>query len=437
MAFWSGGEVLTLVWVGVLLAIAGVTRTVVPGWSRLAVPDAMIAGVVGLVLGGSGLGWMPLRTDILEGVVYHGLGVLFVVVGLRGVDQSSPSGTSVRTLAFALPMLIVLQALLGLLGVVAWRAAGWPLHLGVGLMVPLGFSQGPGQALSLGTAWEQHGMRDGGQIGLAMAAMGFLACAAVGAPLVAWGRSRGWAASVSSGALGDRVEPPPMATPGGLEPLTRQVAATAVVYLGVFAGMSALAHLLPSAQATIYGFHFLFGALLGALARALLARASDARVLDPPLLSRGAAVCVDVMTVAALAAVRLDVLLEHAAALAVFGVLATLLTLAFSLWLARWAFPERPFEYALVLYGSGTGTMATGLALLRQVDPELRGPVTSGAVWGSAASLPASLPLLVLLQVPGAGSDDTATLVGLAAALVVYGCLLAAAWAAWWARRAA
>jgi hypothetical protein len=36
------------------------------------------------------------------------------------------------------------------------------------------------------------------------------------------------------------------------------------------------------------------------------------------------------------------------------------------------------------------------------IDPELEGPVASGSVLGAAASLPLSIPLL-LLQVPATG----------------------------------
>ena len=62
---------------------------------------------------------------------------------------------------------------------------------------------------------------------------------------------------------------------------------------------------------------------------------------------------------------------------------------------------------ALVLFGAATGTLATGLALVRLEDPELEGPVATGAVLGAAASMPLSIPLLLLLQVRAAKTRRT------------------------------
>src|SRR5699024_8278630 len=51
---------------------------------------------------------------------------------------------------------------------------------GIGLLLPLGFGQGPGQAYSIGTQWEELGLAGGGNLGLTIAGIGFIWATVVG-----------------------------------------------------------------------------------------------------------------------------------------------------------------------------------------------------------------------------------------------------------------
>lgn len=433
MQFWEGGAPLTLIVVVVSLAIAGASRRALPALHALNLPDAMLAGTLGLALGPSVLGWVPIDQDVLELVVYHGLALMFIAVALRSPPPGDRTRSGVRSFAIALPLLIVGQALLGLGLVFAWSALGTSLHPGVGLMVPLGFSQGPGQALALGSAWEATGMEDGAQLGLILASLGFFCCMGLGAPMLAVARRRGWlAGGLAQGGQASPEEILPR-TGAGMEPLTRQLAAIAAVYLAVWGVIQLAVAALgdrPQAVATVYGFHFVLGTLIALSTRAVLSRVGPPDVLHTPLLSRIAGVVVDVVTVSAIAAVKIEVVREWWAVVLTFAGVAGLFTAAVCLWLARRCFEEAPFEHALVLFGTTTGTLATGLALLRLIDPELEGPVPSGAVLGAAASLPLSIPLLLLLQVPVSGWPERhpgPTLLALGL-LAIYGLALLIAW---------
>ncbi len=255
----------------------------------------------------------------------------------------------------------------------------------------------------------------------------------MGAPLLAVARRLGWTSGTLGGGASGVVHDLPDAKPGDMEPLTRQVAAVALVYLaawGVIQGMVFTLGDRPQAVATVYGFHFVLGAVLALAARRALGAAGHGGALHTPLLSRLAALVVDVVTVSAIAAVQLSVVREWWVVVLVFSTCAGLLTAVLAVWVARRAFPDAPFEYALVLFGAATGTLATGLALLRLIDPELDGPVASGAVLGAAASLPLSVPLLLVMQVPATGwpeSHPTASLTALGA-IGAYGLVLGGLW---------
>ena len=186
------------------------------------------------------------------------------------------------------------------------------------------------------------------------------------------------------------------------------------MYLATWAVIHGAARLLagaPEIAALLFGFHYIIGALLalamrGALDRVARNSTAQASPLSDELLGRTAGLAVDVLTCAALAAIQISVLSEHWMAIAVLTTLGGLSTLLLSLWIARRAFAEAPFEHAVVLFGMGTGTLPMGLALLRGMDPELRSPAPANVVLGSAGALALGAPILLLIQLPINGWPD-------------------------------
>ncbi|GAF96356.1 unnamed protein product, partial [marine sediment metagenome] len=56
------------------------------------------------------------------------------------------------------------------------------------------------------------------------------------------------------------------------------------------------------------------------------------------------------------------------------AVLGGLFTMGYVLWLTSRLFEEHRFQRAMIIYGAATGTLPTGLALLRILDPEFETP---------------------------------------------------------------
>jgi ESS family glutamate:Na+ symporter len=402
--FWDVGIVTNLLAVMAILAVGSVIVRITPTLRRLAVPPAIVAGVVGLLLGPSAAGVLPTDPEILEVIVYHSFAIVFIAVGLQAGRAGAPRAAAARSFAVAIPTFAVGQALLGFALVLAWWVTtSVQLHPGFALMIPLGFSQGPGQALSLGGAWEPHGLTDGAQIGLAFAAMGFAYCVVMGIPLVAFARRRGW---LDQERIADPAPGHPEAAPslhraaGVFEPLSTQVVLIGGVYLGVYGVLWLVSRPIPAdhpLQATVWGFHFIVGAGLAIATRSIARRAKWEAAFDDDLLARLSVVAVDVTTATAIAAVQLEVISRWLGPLLVFSLVAGVTTLLGAAWLSRRAFPEAPFGHGLALFGLATGTISTGLALLRMIDPELRGPTARNVVLGAAASVPLMAPLFVVV----------------------------------------
>ena len=416
MDYWAGGFLQDLLIITSLIAVAAGMRRAWPAMQRLAMPDALIAGLLGVLLGPAVFDLLPFSAENLEFVIYHSLALVFITVSLQSPPPGKPSG-SAWSIAFAIPFVAVLQGMIGLVCVLGWNSiTGGPnLHTGFAMLLPLSFNQGPGQAMTFGSAWEREaGMADGAQIGLIMAAVGLAWCCVIGVGLVAWGRLRGWDRTKGRNELesADAVTkaprtPPKQAAFGKLEPLTAQVVAVALVYLMTWMFLDTVVPLLPEQhQPTVWSFHFLIATGFALALRPLASRIPQGNSLDDELLGRLSSVIVDVATCAALAAVSISVLGANLWPVLLISTVGGAVTMLVCVWMARRAFPTRPFEHAIITYGTLTGTATTGLALLRMLDPKLEGPVARNYVLAVTPSAVLGLPLLLLIQVPVSNFPD-------------------------------
>ena len=251
MSYWQNGVVSTALTLAALLGVAEVLRRLVAPMRTLGIPASIVAGCFGLVLGPALLDVLPLDRGVLEGVVYHGLAIVFIAVGLQSPDTSKGQvASAVKSFTFGIPFMQAMQFCIGLGTVLLLGVGiGEALHPGIGLMLPLGFEQGPGQALSLGAAWDtggEHGMHNGAQVGLIVAAVGYGWAVLIGVPLVVWGRRRGLTSRRSSRAKGAMAAPDdkPVLPSGAVELLTRQVIAIGIVYVATYGICLGLATLL-------------------------------------------------------------------------------------------------------------------------------------------------------------------------------------------------
>ncbi len=402
MEFWQSGPVLDGLLIATLLFGAGLLRLTGPV-RRLGVPGSIIAGCLGLILGQGALGVLPLDKSALESLVYHGLGIVFIAVSLQQPAKGTKGGGA-TSFALAVPVLLCIQGIVGLgFVMVVSLFAAESMHPGFGLLVPLGFEQGPGQALSLGKAWEETGLQNGAQLGLIMATLGFGWAIVAGVPLAAWGRRKGLVQPARDSVTTELSTTEALAEPGALDRLSTQLVAIGIIYLITYGIVYAVAEVAfadkPLLAHTAWGFHFIVGAVVALLVRVGLTRLPVvSSPLDDRLLGRISGVTVDFVTCGAIAAIQIEVLQANWLPLFVVSALGGAVTLLAVVWISARAFPDHPFEHCVLLFGTATGTLPMGLALLRTIDPHLRTPASINAAVGSAGAVPfAAVFLMVVL----------------------------------------
>ncbi|MDF1565912.1 MAG: hypothetical protein P1V51_22950 [Deltaproteobacteria bacterium] len=438
MKYWGNSVVVTLMILALLLLAAMGLRLIFPPLKKWAIPVSILAGVLGFFLGPDVAGLLPLDREVLEVIVYHGLAIMFIAISLQSPARTKGHvAGGVRSFTFGIPFMQALQTFLGLLIILSLGLAlGEAVHPGIGVMLTLGFEEGPGQALALGAAWEENGMKDGAQIGLIIAALGYAWSVFLGVPLAIYGRHKGWvskppevAVELEAAGEGEALE-----APGALDSLTLQ----GVVVLGVYGitwlvcmGLSTALAGMPDIASAVWGFHFMIGAGVALGVRPLLDRLPGGTPVNDKLVTRLSGVAVDVMTCASLAAVQLAVFQANWVTVVLVTTLGGVATLIAVLYFASRAFPDAPFEHALVWFGMSTGTLAMGLALLRIVDPDLKSPAPVTTVLGSAGAIVFAAPILVAgIPMTVAAFPERYPLYGWLAmgVFLIYGLILVGVW---------
>lgn len=423
MSYWHDGAARTVVFLAGLYVVMRFLQQI--RGKRSVVPPSMVVGVLGL---GINSFYEVFQQPVLEGVVYHGLALIFIAVGLQR-PKGAKLSQGARSIAFAIPTFATLQALIAIVAVIGFNGLGKDLHAGLGMLLPLGFCQGPGQAMSIGNAWQAAGLEQGAQIGLHMAAVGYAWAIFAGIPFVVWSRRRlshGESSEVglSRSARDSREE-------GG--DLTITLAVIGFIYLltyGIIALVSSFLGSRPQLGAMVWGFHFLVAAALAMALRPVISNGPLAADLSEPLLAQVGSLLVELITACALIAVKLAALKSQLIYLLVISTLGGIVTFIGCAFAGRRVFSDDPLQHASLLFGTVTGTLPTGMALLRIVDPDLRSSAGNNMIVGAtiAALLAAPLFLFIIpLPVVSQGNPTRSALMTLML-LVGYLALLIVGW---------
>ena len=150
----------------------------------------------------------------------------------------------------------------------------------------------------------------------------------------------------------------------------------------------------------LWAYHAFFATLFALLAGKVLDKLNLHHILDDHVLTNISASSVDFLVTAAIMAIELVVVMEFIVPIAIISIVGGIATTVFVLFMAKRTYSDYFFERFISIFGLLTGTVSTGLALLRVVDPEYETPAASDLVLGSGLSLFIGFPLLFVINIP-------------------------------------
>lgn len=381
--------------------------TSVLGGAILLVLAAIYKWITGAVLfneaffGGDGIAF-------LENITYHALAIGFIASAFKSSDgkMTKKRKTEIFNTGVTTVSTYLLQAFVGLGITIVTAYIVKDFFPAAGLLLPFGYGQGTGQALNYGSIYEtEFGFEGGKSFGLTIAALGFLSASIGGVIHLNLLRKRNQLPTEKvreTKIYADEIQSDneiPMN--GSIDKLTVQVALIAVAYFLAYLLMYLLGVLLPGMRSVIYGFNFLIGVLSGTLVRTALNTLTKSTLvkrqyINTFLMDRLGNCAFDIMIVAGIAAIRLDVLENNWIIILILGVVGLLITYFYNYKVAVLLFEEYKEEQFLAMYGMLTGTASTGIILLREIDGEFKSPAADNLVYQNFPAIIFGFPLMLL-----------------------------------------
>ena len=349
--------------------------------------------------GGNGAAWLELIT-------YHMLALGFTASALRttGGKLGKQRTAEIFNTGLTTVSTYLLQAMAGMIICIIGGIFIKDLLEAGGLLLALGYGQGPGQAMNYGSIYESdYGFVGGKSFGLTVASMGFLAASIGGVIYLNILKRQGKIKlDKGSGASQEEVEGEnEIPLQENLDKFTIQIALVMVAYLIAYLLMLGLGELMPGMRNTIYGFNFLLGVLGATLLKNVMNFLRKKNIIHRNytnnfLLNRTTNFFYDIMVTASIAAIRLDIIGQYWAVLLILGAAGLVITYAYVLFVSKKLFPGYAEQQFLAMYGMLTGTASTGVILLREIDGDFKTPVADNLVYQNFPAMVFGFPILLL-----------------------------------------
>lgn len=429
------------------MLIGNVIRRKVGFMNRSLIPTALIGGLLIFILKLIPSFNALIDKNTMEIITYHTLALGFIAMSLRVKKETCVTST---TKVFETGVLTIgtyiVQAVVGLLVTIPLflycRESEWfgNIFYAGGLLLPMGYGQGPGQALNFGSIYQEYAMASGlpfpgKDFGLSIASIGFIVGSVVGVIYMNILRKKG-KLTIFNDKQGIKTTMEDYETDNDIphsesvDKLTITLSMIFTTYLFVFIFMMGMNKLHlgnlweNSIKPLIWGFNFFWGILFASLMKAVIKflRKRDImhrEYLNDYLLNRCSGYFFDIMIIAGTAAINFDNLKSFVLPLSIVCLLGAIFTFVYINWVCKELYPEYRYEAFFAMFGTLTGTASNGMILLREIDPKYETPAANNLVLQNIPAVVLGLPILLVLGYAPNSLQATYITVGIVSVLWV------------------
>ena len=414
------------------LLLGSTLRSKIRVFQKYLIPAPMIGGLFLFFFYNYGAKYLNLEAGrfFLEELMFHLLNVSFIAMQLRipAKKEKVQRKGALWSNVTALLAEYGLQCFLGLLVAALLLKKILPgSSVALGLTLCLGFELGPGQAESMAKVWEgePYNVVNAGDVGLAMAAIGFVIGSVVGVVLINRAARKGWLSAdyvekLRNRKAGtdffrlkkDRVATSYQTTVSeSMDTFTLHIALIMFTYLISFLILAGLEKLVAvtlggkvlEAVTGLWGINFVFSSLCAIVVRKTLIATHADHVIDNQTCNRIDGIAVDFTVAACLGAIEIAAIRQYWVVIVALTLVGIAITCFITPWFCSRLFKDYSFMRFLMIFGTANGTLPTALSLLRVVDPDFETPVAQEYVNSTALIFVFALPILALVNWPAKG----------------------------------
>lgn len=429
-------------WASIMLCIGMLLRAKIPAFRNMLVPTSVIAGILGIVFMNVTMeAGVTIGTDMemFTSIVNHLFTVSFISISLTSTPQGEKSNAG-NVLKGAVSMGLVWCLLYGLTpvissGILYLMGGMTDMSPGYGMLIPFAFCQGPGQSAAYGAIFEQYGWENASMVAITFASIGFIVAFLIGIPAAKLGVKRGIAKNcgkideaILKGYFRKEEQTEYMVKDttcsSNIETLAFHFALIGVCYV-LAVGIGNILSYIPGFLGTsMSSMMFMNGMYAAYIVKWLMKKLHLDFLQENVLQGKITGWTADYLVVCAFMAVSVNIISQWLLPIIMVVLITTAVTFAVCFYFGQRIGGANDFERTLGLYGTCTGTVPSGIALVRIVDPEFR-TTTSVELGAMNLVMLACTPVYILILAYASDSLTlTTTMLGLLVCVVLYLILL-------------
>ena len=403
------------------LLLGNIIRRKLPLFRKCLVPSALLGGIMLLIVNVTGkqFGVEIFDNQLMQVITYHCLAIGFAAMSLK-TEKSTHKTNPAQVLEFGALQggTYMLQASVGL-GITLilfflTRGSESVISYVCGLILPLGFGQGPGNALSWDINYTNAPaamFAGNGSYGLALASIGFVVASVFGVFYINIHKKRGTLFVRKDESYDEAIriyEESRNEIPDNesVDKFTIQAGFVALAYALAFGFMCFLGKLSAFTNSIAWGFNFLWASIAAMLIKVAVKNLKKSRLMNRGYINnyqmdRISGFAFDLMIVAGVSAIEINDIKNYIVPIIVLSVVGAITTYVYIRLVAVECFKGFEHEFFLMCFGTLTGTASNGVILMKEVDPGLRTPTSSLYILSNFPAMVMIAPLLFLLGFAG------------------------------------
>lgn len=377
-------------WASIMLIVGTLLRAKVSFFRTMLVPAGVVGGIIGIIF----MNTAPrlemsvgVDADMFTEIVNHLFTVSFISISLTSTTTES-AGNAKDMFRGTLGIGIVWCLLYGLTpilggGIISFLGERFDMPAIYGTLIPFAYAQGPGQAASFGAIYESYGYENAGVVAITFAALGFIFAFALGIPAARIGIKRGIAKncatindSLLKGYLPREEQTEYMVKDttcsSNIETLTFHFALIGLSYILAVGISKILARIPGFAGVSLSRLMFMNGMYAAYIIKFFMKKLHLDFLQENVLQSKITGWTADYLVVCAFMAVNIETLGKWMIPVLAEAIIIAVVTFVVCFYFGRRIGGSNDFERSLGLFGTSTGTVPSGIALIRIVDPQFK-----------------------------------------------------------------
>ena len=405
----------------IFLMLGNILRRKIPLFKNLLIPSALLGGTLLLIVDiiCKQLGFVLVDNRLMQVITYHCLAIGFAAMSLK-TEKAQHKTNKAQVLEFGALQggTYMLQAFVGLgitiLLFLFTQHGEKVISYICGLILPLAYGQGPGNALSWDINYTNVAATQfagNGSFGLSLASIGFVVASVFGVLYINIHKKRSGLkvrSSKSSRINNENYDPENAEIPDNesVDKFTIQAGFVAIAYALSFGFMCLLGIISKFTNSIAWGFNFLWASLFAILIKFIVKRLRKHKVMNRVYINnyqmdRISGFAFDIMIVAGVAAIEINDIKNYIIPIIILSAVGMIITYAYIRKVSQECFKGFEHEFFLMSFGTLTGTASNGMILTKEIDPELKTPTSSLYILSNFPAMVMIAPLLFLLGFAG------------------------------------